>query len=107
MVYTGTHDNDTAQGWWNTLTSEERRRVRRYLPSTGRAVHWDMIRVVLASVADTVIVPLQDVLGLGTTARMNQPGTSTQNWRWRLQPGQLHARLSERLRTLTHTYGRH
>ena len=107
VVYTGTHDNDTAQGWWNTLTSEERRRVRRYLPITGRAVHWDMLRVVLASVADTVIVPLQDVLGLGTTARMNEPGTSVQNWRWRLQPGQLHARLSERLRTLTHTYGRH
>ena len=107
VVYTGTHDNDTAQGWWNTLTSEERRRARRYLPITGRAVHWDMLRVVLASVADTVIVPLQDILGLGTTARMNEPGTSVQNWRWRLQPGQLQARLSERLRTLTHTYGRH
>ena len=107
VVYTGTHDNDTARGWFSTLTPEERRRALRYLHSTGRAVHWDMIRVVLASVADTVIVPLQDVLGLGTTARMNLPGTSAQNWRWRLQPRQLHARLSERLRTLTHTYGRH
>jgi 4-alpha-glucanotransferase len=106
VVYTGTHDNDTALGWWNALTPAERRRARRYLPSTGRAVPWDMIRAVQASVADTVIVPLQDVLGLGTTARMNQPGTSAQNWRWRLQPGQLDARLSERLRTLTHTYGR-
>jgi 4-alpha-glucanotransferase len=106
VVYTGTHDNDTARGWFSTLTPEERRRVLRYLPSTGRTVHWDMIRVALASVAATVIVPLQDVLGLGTTARMNQPGTSAQNWRWRLQPRQLHARLSERLRTLTHTYGR-
>jgi 4-alpha-glucanotransferase len=106
VVYTGTHDNDTARGWFSTLAPEERRRALRYLPSTGRAVHWDMIRVALASVADTVIVPLQDVLGLGTTARMNQPGTSAQNWRWRLQHRQLHARLSERLRTLTHTYGR-
>ena len=55
---------------------EERQRALRYLHSTGLAVHWDMIRVALASVADTVIVPLQDVLGLGTTARMNLPGTS-------------------------------
>jgi 4-alpha-glucanotransferase len=106
VVYTGTHDNDTAQGWFSTLTPEERQRALRYLHSNGRAVHWDMIRVVLASVANTAIVPLQDVLGLGTTARMNQPGTNQYNWRWRLQPRQLHAHLSERLRTLTHTYGR-
>jgi 4-alpha-glucanotransferase len=107
VVYTGTHDNDTALGWFRTLGPEERRRALQYLHSMGRAVHWDMIRVVLASVADTVIVPLQDVLGLGTTERMNLPGTSAQNWRWRLQPQQLHARLSERLCALTHTYGRH
>jgi 4-alpha-glucanotransferase len=107
VVYTGTHDNDTALGWFRTLTPEERQRALQYLHSNGRAVHWDMIRVALASVADTVIVPLQDVLGLGTTARMNLPGTNQKNWRWRLQPRQLHARLSERLRTLTHTYGRH
>jgi 4-alpha-glucanotransferase len=107
VVYTGTHDNDTARGWFSTLTPEERRRALLYLHSHGRAVHWDMIRVALASVADTVIVPLQDVLGLGATARMNLPGTDQKNWRWRLQPRQLHARLRERLRTLTHTYGRH
>ena len=106
VVYTGTHDNDTALGWFRTLTPEERQRALRYLHSTGRAVHWDMIRAVLASVADTAIVPLQDVLGLGTTARMNLPGTNQHNWRWRLQPRQLNARLSKRLRTLTHTYGR-
>jgi 4-alpha-glucanotransferase len=107
VVYTGTHDNDTALGWFSTLTPEERQRAILYLHSNGRAVHWDMIRVVLASVADTVIMPLQDVLGLGTTTRMNLPGTNQKNWRWRLQPRQLHARFSERLRTLTHTYGRH
>jgi 4-alpha-glucanotransferase len=106
VVYTGTHDNDTALGWFRTLTPEERQRALLYLHSNGRAVHWDMIRVVLASVADTAIVPLQDVLGLGTPARMNLPGTNQKNWRWRLQPQQLHARLSERLCTLTHTYGR-
>jgi 4-alpha-glucanotransferase len=107
VVYTGTHDNDTALGWFRTLGPEERQRAVRYLHSTGRAVHWDMIRVALASVADTVIVPLQDVLGLGSTARMNQPGTSAQNWQWRVQLRQLHAYLSERLRILTYTYGRH
>jgi 4-alpha-glucanotransferase len=63
--------------------------------------------VALASVADTVIIPLQDVLGLGTAARMNLPGTNQQNWSWRLQPRQLQPRLSERLHTLTRTYGRH
>ena len=106
VVYTGTHDNDTTLGWFGTLKPEERQRALRYLHATGRSVHWDMIRVALASVADTAIMPIQDILGLGTTARMNQPGTSAQNWRWRLQPRQLHARLSERLRTLTQTYGR-
>jgi 4-alpha-glucanotransferase len=107
VVYTGTHDNDTALGWFRQLGPEERQRALMYLPSNGRAVHWDMIRVALASVADAVIVPLQDVLGLGTAARMNLPGTNRQNWRWRIQPRQLQPRLSERLRTLTHIYGRH
>jgi 4-alpha-glucanotransferase len=107
VVYTGTHDNDTALGWSRQLGPEERQRALLYLHSNGRAVHWDMIRVALASVADAVIVPLQDVLGLGTAARMNLPGTNQQNWSWRLQPRQLQPGLSERLRTLTRTYGRH
>ena len=107
VVYTGTHDNDTASGWFRQLGPEERQRALLYLHSNGRAVHWDMIRVALASVADTVIVPLQDVLGLGTAARMNLPGTNQQNWCWRIQPRQLQPHLSERLRTLTRTYGRY
>jgi 4-alpha-glucanotransferase len=107
VVYTGTHDNDTASGWFRKLGPEERQRALRYLHSNGRAVHWDMIRVALASVADTVILPLQDILGLSTAARMNLPGTSQQNWCWRLQPRQLQLHLSERLCTLAHTYGRH
>lgn len=106
VVYTGTHDNDTALGWFASLTLAERRRVRRYLPSTGEAVHWDMIRAAFASVAAMAIVPLQDVLGLGATARMNVPGTKQQNWRWRFQPKQLHTNVSDSLRDLTYTYGR-
>jgi len=107
VVYTGTHDNDTTLGWFGTLETEARTRTLRYLHSDGRAVHWDMIRVALASVADTAIVPLQDVLGLGTTARMNLPGTGQHNWSWRLQPQQLRPHLSEQLSTLTRTYGRY
>jgi len=106
VVYTGTHDNDTALGWFAQLGTAERTRALRYLHSDGQAMHWDMIRAALASVADTAIVPVQDVLGLGTTARMNLPGTSHRNWSWRLQPGQLHTSLSERLLELTCTYGR-
>ncbi|MGE3539194.1 MAG: 4-alpha-glucanotransferase [Candidatus Tectimicrobiota bacterium] len=106
VVYTGTHDNDTVLGWFAALSAVERGRVQRYLPSDGQAMHWDMIRVALASVASLAIVPVQDVLGLGTTARMNLPGTSRRNWRWRLQAHQLHGHLGERLRDLTVTYGR-
>ena len=70
----------------------EREHARRYLDLDGREVHWQFIRAVLASVADTAIVPVQDLLGLGSDARMNRPGTDTGNWRWRLVPGQLDSR---------------
>lgn len=106
VVYTGTHDNDTTLGWFAQLSPADRQRVLRYLPSDGAAVHWDMIRVALASVADTAIVPAQDLLGLGTAARMNTPGTAVRNWSWRLQDHQLHEAVAEPLLTLTRTYGR-
>jgi 4-alpha-glucanotransferase len=107
VVYTGTHDNDTALGWFATLDKAARARALCYLHSDGHAVHWDMIRVALASVAEMAIVPLQDVLGLGVTARMNLPGTKEHNWCWRVQSQQLQPCLSERLLDLTRTYGRH
>ena len=107
VVYTGTHDNDTTVGWFTALDTAARERVLRDLHSDGKAIHWDMIRVALASVANTAIVPVQDALGLGTTARMNLPGTEQHNWSWRLQPQQLRPHLSEQLSTLTRTYGRH
>ena len=107
VVYTGTHDNDTTVGWFTALDTATRERVLRGLHSDGKAIHWDMIRVALASVANIAIVPVQDVLGLGTTARMNLPGTEQHNWSWRLQPQQLRPHLSEQLSTLTRTYGRH
>jgi len=72
----------------------------------GREVHWDFIRAVLASVADTAIVPVQDLLGLGNDARMNRPGTTGGNWRWRLQPGQLTPAIMGKLAAMTATYDR-
>src|SRR5207237_7140173 len=65
VVYTGTHDNDTTVGWWSQLSEHERAHVRAYLGTDGQEIHWDLIRAALGSVADTPIVPLQDVLGLG------------------------------------------
>jgi 4-alpha-glucanotransferase len=116
VVYTGTHDNDTTVGWWtgevghSTRSSaeiaNEREYACRYLGTDGREMHWDFVRAVLASVADTAIVPAQDLLGLGSEARMNRPGTIGGNWRWRLRPGELTHDIARRLRVLAETYDR-
>ncbi len=117
IVYTGTHDNDTTVGWFadagsasSTRSQEqiraEREHTLRYLVSDGREIHWDMIRAAMASVADTAIFPLQDVLGLGSEHRMNRPGVGEGNWEWRFREGALTPAIAERLRLLTETYGR-
>lgn len=117
VAYTGTHDNDTVIGWWtstgerdSTRTAEdvvkEKAFAREYLDTDGRDMHWVLIRTLMASVADTVLFPVQDVLGLGSEARMNMPGTSSGNWRWRLRPGALDAGVTERLRRLAEIYDR-
>jgi 4-alpha-glucanotransferase len=115
-VYTGTHDNDTTVGWWtgtaghstrsDTDIEDEREHARRYLDLDGRAVHWEFIRAVLASVADTAIIPVQDLLGLGSDARMNRPGTASGNWRWRLGARQLTPEIVRKLAVMTETYER-
>ncbi len=115
-AYTGTHDNDTTVGWWNSTGAEdtrtpadvvqERNFARAYLNFTDEPIHWVLIRGVMASVADLAIVPLQDVIGLGTEARMNLPGTAKGNWRWRCRPGELTADLARRLRDLVRLYDR-
>ena len=115
FVYTGTHDNDTVVGWFSdrggsssTRTPEQIARecafALRYLASDGREIHWDMIRAAYSSVARTAIVPLQDVLGLGSAHRMNVPGTATGNWEWRFET--LPERAFDRLAVLTETFGR-
>jgi 4-alpha-glucanotransferase len=117
VVYTGTHDNDTTVGWFTSVAGagstrdeaqieRERRFCLEYLDSDGGEIHWDFIRAVLASVADTAVVPLQDLLGLGTEARMNLPNTTSGNWAWRYKAGALTEETGERLRKLTELYGR-
>jgi 4-alpha-glucanotransferase len=109
LVYTGTHDNNTVRGWFEGEASvDEKRRLFRYL---GREVpveeiHWALIRLAMMSVARWVILPMQDVLGLGAEARMNMPSVAHGNWEWRLLPGQITASVSERLMEITETYGR-
>ncbi len=114
VAYTGTHDNDTVMGWLAARSapgaSEEERRERdeclRYLGSDGSALHWDFIRAIHMSVAGLAIVPMQDVLGLGSEGRMNTPGRPDGNWAWRLRPDALTEPLGLRLRELTALYGR-
>jgi len=106
VVYTGTHDNDTTLGWLNTASELERRNLRLYLGGRWDEIHWEMIRLALMSAADTVIFPLQDVLGMGSEGRMNTPGKAGGNWCWRYAPDMLGAAAGERLKTLTEVYGR-
>ncbi|MEK6281005.1 MAG: 4-alpha-glucanotransferase [Acidobacteriota bacterium] len=117
VVYTGTHDNDTTVGWFNSVAGEgstrtakqiqaERDLCVKYLNTDGKEIQWDFVRAVLASVANTAIVPLQDLLGLGNEARMNLPNSTEGNWTWRYKQNALTGDHSRRLRELTETYGR-
>ena len=101
VVYTGTHDNDTLLGWWQSAANEhERRHVTAYLGTHEDGVHWGMIRAAAGSVANFCVVPLQDVLGLGSEARMNVPSRDRGNWRWRFASGMLRPELAQKLATL-------
>jgi 4-alpha-glucanotransferase len=117
VVYTGTHDNDTSVGWFRSEAGEgttrtkaqidrEREHTLKYVNSRGAEIHWDLIRLAVASVARLAIYPLQDVLGLGAEARMNLPSTTSGNWRWRLASGQFTAAHERRLRLLAQTFDR-
>jgi 4-alpha-glucanotransferase len=108
VAYTGTHDNDTVLGWWNSLDPESHARqyCLKYLDTDGDQIHWAMIRAAWASVADSAVVPLQDILGLAGEARMNLPATTSGNWQWRFREGDLNDAIADRLRDLTETYGR-
>jgi 4-alpha-glucanotransferase len=116
VAYTGTHDNDTTYGWFTTTevastqtwddVRAERAFARHYLNTRGDEIHWDMVRLAFSSVADTSIVPLQDILGLDSRARMNLPGKAEGNWRWRFRKDQIGKEASNRLAELTAIYSR-
>jgi 4-alpha-glucanotransferase len=108
VAYTGTHDNDTALGWYQvTSTEAERDYARKYLRSDGSDIAWDLIRLGWASAANTAMTTAQDLLSLGHAARMNMPSTvGPPNWCWRLRPGALTDAIAARLLELTAIYGR-
>ncbi len=117
VVYTGTHDNDTTLGWWNSTgegdstrtakdVANEKALARQYFATDGAEMNWTLIRAALASVADTVLIPIQDVLGLGSEARMNLPGRESGNWRFRFSWDQVTPGIKERLRMMVDTYSR-
>jgi 4-alpha-glucanotransferase len=117
VAYTGTHDNDTVVGWWSSRpgagsirtaddVEKELAYARRYLNTDGNDINWVMIRTLMASVADTVLFPLQDVLGVGSEGRMNLPGSSSGNWRWRFREEKLTLAIRARLKQWAQTYER-
>ena len=109
VAYTGTHDNNTVRGWFEgDEAPEDKKRLLRYL---GRDIpleelHWELIRLIMMSVANTAIFPIQDVLGLGGEARMNRPATLEGNWEWRMVADRLTPDLARKLREITEMYGR-
>ncbi len=109
IVYSGTHDNNTARGWFENDMNDWQR--RRFFDYVGRRVKpaevaWELMRLAMASVARLAVVPMQDVLGLGAEARMNYPAKTKGNWRWRMRAGLLTSDLADRLRRLTEVHGR-
>jgi 4-alpha-glucanotransferase len=106
VVYTGTHDNDTALGWYERVEEDEKDFYRRYLERDGSDVSWDLIRAVWSSVAVFGLAPLQDFLALDNHARMNYPGSPSGNWIWRMAPDALTEELKERIQEINYLYGR-
>lgn len=109
VVYTGTHDNETITGWYQNLCPEDLEYSREYMGNRwtpSEEIHWDFIRLAMMSVAGICMIPMQDYLGLDNRARMNQPSTLGENWKWRLQKDQVSPKLLEKIRRLTIISGR-
>lgn len=108
VCYTGTHDNDTARGWYETLRKDCKKKLRRYLHMKKHdCVSLQMIRACLASTAAYAVFPLQDVLDIGKEGRMNTPGVAAGNWGWRFKEGALTKKHAKKLKKLSHLYGRY
>jgi 4-alpha-glucanotransferase len=106
VVYSGTHDNDTTVGWYASAPEVERDFARRYLGRGDEAIAWEFVRLAIASTANTAIVPLQDVIGLGPEGRMNTPGQPAGNWSWRFTWDMVPYWVAPQLRELAEVYGR-
>ena len=106
MVYTGTHDNDTARGWYNRVSEQEKSVYRDYLDRDGSNVSWDFIRGVWSSVAIFGLAPMQDFLDLGNEARMNYPGNPSGNWMWRMSADAQNPELQAKIKQLNYLYSR-
>ena len=106
IVYTGTHDNDTTVGWYSAATEEDKAFMHSYFNFKPEKVHWELIRLAWASVAQTAIAPMQDILGLGSEHRMNLPGKPTGYWKWRLDKSLISPEISQRLKKITEIYSR-
>jgi 4-alpha-glucanotransferase len=109
VIYTGTHDNDTTRGWYDAAPDHERANLWQYAqrpPGDPREAVWEMIRLALSSPAALAIIPLQDLLGLGSSARMNTPGHSEGQWRWRSLPDALGNPAWQRLHEMTQAANR-
>ncbi len=109
IVYTGTHDNNTFQGWVkNEARKEDVERLYDYIgrKAAGAELNWDLIRIVMMSIADVAIIPVQDILALGQGSRMNQPSNTFGNWKWKLRPGQLKKSHGEKLKKMAVLYAR-
>jgi 4-alpha-glucanotransferase len=107
VVYTGTHDNDTTAGWYDSLSDTQRSRVSNYVGSRGDDAVECILRTVLMSVADTAIIPFQDLIRSGTEARMNIPGTASGNWGWRFTWDMVNGNLAGNVRDQVECYGRY
>ena len=106
VAYTGTHDNDTIVGWYEKAKSQDKDYVKEYLNTDAKDIAWDLIRLTLASTAIMVVIPLQDILSLGSEARMNIPGIACGNWQWRYKKDQLNGDVKQKLTRLTGIYKR-
>ncbi|MBC8173850.1 MAG: 4-alpha-glucanotransferase [Chitinophagales bacterium] len=106
VVYTGTHDNETVNGWFEHAKEEDKKYILDYLHTDGENIVWDLIRCAWASVANTAIVPMQDLLNLGAEARMNLPGTTINNWQWRMLKDDINDTLADKLAHITLLFGR-
>lgn len=107
VVYTGTHDNDTTVGWFQSINRRDRSFAKKYLNiKVNKGVEWEFIRAALSSVSETAIIPMQDYLGLGREARINTPSTLGDNWKWRMTRDQITGELAEKIYGMSKLYGR-